>query len=89
VKRIEGRKKPLEVPDDDGRGFAYRCTWTVEGTVEHWGHVHTRTNQYRALFTVQARQDAWKITDLQVLGEERVKFETNVRRFRTSPASRD
>ena len=29
-------------------GFAERVTWQVEGTVEHWGHIHTRVNEYSA-----------------------------------------
>lgn len=63
-------------------GFAYACTWQVKGTVEHWGHIHGRTNQYRAAFQVSPVEGAWKITGLEVLDEERVRFETSVRRAR-------
>ena len=65
--------------DVDERGFQYHCRWTVEGTVEHWGHVHARTNQYEALFSVEPRAKAWKSTDIESLSEERVKLETKVR----------
>jgi len=80
VKILDGRTTPLAQGGADGeRGFVFRCDWTVNGTVEHWGHIHSRTNQYDALFTVQACKNAWKITDLKVLGEKRVKFETRLR----------
>jgi hypothetical protein len=51
----------------------------VVGTVEHWGHVHSRTNEYEARFTIEPRASAWKITALEVLNEKRLKFETTVR----------
>ncbi|MCH5377987.1 MAG: hypothetical protein JJ992_28855, partial [Planctomycetes bacterium] len=81
VKILDGRKLPRdELPDSaDERGFAYRCRWTVAGTVEHWGHVHARTNEYEADFTVEPRDDAWKITSLKVQDERRVSFETSLR----------
>ena len=59
--------------------FHYQCTWNVSGTVEHWGHIHTRENQYEALFTVSAAEDAWKITDLDVASETRISFQTGLR----------
>lgn len=63
----------------DTRGFGYRCRWTVRGTVQHWGHLHSRTNQYVALFQVEPRDDAWKITQMEVLDEQRLEFETSTR----------
>lgn len=80
VKIVEGGKE--EPPSDskiDSRGFRYRCRWTVNGTVEHWGHIHSRTNQYEGLFTVEPDEDQWKITSLELLDEKRVGFETNLR----------
>jgi hypothetical protein len=63
----------------DPRGFTYRCTWQVEGTVEHWGHIHTRRNEYEALFDVEPRDSQWKITGMKTLGEKRLKYETGLR----------
>jgi hypothetical protein len=70
-----------EIPQDfePAQGFRYRCQWTVEGTVEHWGHIHARTNQYEAVFQVAERGDAWKITSAELLNEERLQFETRLR----------
>jgi hypothetical protein len=53
-------------------GFAARCVWNVAGSVGHWGHVHTRTNQYEAELTIQPVDDVWKVTGLEVLQEERL-----------------
>ncbi len=52
--------------------FAYQCTWTVTGTIEHWGHIHTRTNSYEALFIIKGFPEGWKITDFEPLQEERI-----------------
>ena len=82
VELLDGELKPLSVATQDadsGDGFAYRCRWNVAGTVEHWGHIHERTNQYQALFTIRRVADHWKITDLEVLDERRVQFKTSLR----------
>jgi hypothetical protein len=70
--------KDLEVlssdsrPVDEGLGFVTLLTWNVSGSVGHWGHIHTRTNQYQAHLTVRAIDGAWKFTDLQLLQEQRI-----------------
>lgn len=81
VEIIEGEKlPPRRVPENlDPRSFVYHCRWTVAGTVEHWGHIHARTNEYRANWTVQPRNNAWKITGLELQDERRVSFETSLR----------
>ena len=53
-------------------GFVTLATWNVSGSVGHWGHIHQRTNQYEARFTVQAIDGAWKITGLELLQEQRL-----------------
>jgi len=40
--------------------------------VGHWGHIHQRKNQYQARVTVKAIEGAWKITNLELLQEERL-----------------
>ncbi len=59
-------------PLDGDRGFRTRATWDVAGSVGHWGHVHQRVNQYEADLTVQVIDGAWRITDLEVIQEERL-----------------
>ena len=81
VEILEGEKlPPRRIPANlDERAFVYHCRWTVAGTVEHWGHIHARTNEYRANLTVEPRDNAWKITALQLQDERRVRFETSLR----------
>jgi hypothetical protein len=54
------------------QGFVAHCTWNVSGSVGHWGHIHQRTNQYEARFTVKVLEGAWKVTGLELLQEERL-----------------
>lgn len=58
----------------DGASLAYalRGQWTAMGTVGHWGHVHTRQNLYDAVVTIEAIDGVWKITDIDVLEENRI-----------------
>ena len=53
-------------------GFVSQSTWNVAGSVGHWGHIHQRKNQYQARVTVKAIEGAWKITNLELLQEERL-----------------
>ena len=53
-------------------GFVARALWNVAGSVGHWGHIHTRTNQYEAEITIQPVDGVWKVTGLDVLQEERL-----------------
>jgi hypothetical protein len=59
-------------PLDGEKGFVAKCTWTVSGAVGHWGHIHTRKNQYDALLTIKSVDGVWKITNLELLEEQRV-----------------
>ncbi len=63
------------------RAFTVRLTWTVEGTVEHWGHIHTRVNEYAADFTIQPVERAWKITGMQVADQKRLRYQVRLRSF--------
>lgn len=56
----------------DGVGFTANCRWNVSGSVGHWGHIHQRRNQYNALITVRAVEGAWRVTRLDLRGEERL-----------------
>jgi len=57
---------------DGGPGFFTTCTWNVAGSVGHWGHMHTRRNQYQAELTVEAIDGRWKITGLELTSEVRL-----------------
>jgi hypothetical protein len=62
-------------------GFGFRSKWDLIGTVEHWGHVHQRTNKYDAEFQIHLVDGNWKITDLQVLDDVQGPVKTSMRRF--------
>ena len=46
--------------------------WNVSGSVGHWGHVHQRTNAYRAVLEVSEIDGVWKLTNLEILEEQRL-----------------
>jgi hypothetical protein len=59
--------------DDSGdAAFRVRCRWQVQGAVSHWGHIHKRTNEYAAIYTVAQRGKAWKINGAEVLEQRRI-----------------
>ncbi len=61
----------LDLRSADGDGFEASATWNVAGAVGHWGHIHTRRNQYEALLTIAPVEGAWKLVDLEIVREER------------------
>ena len=69
---------PASMP---GKPDRFLCRWRVTGTVEHWGHIHTRENEYEAFYRVGRRDGKWKITNLEVLNEKRVRFQTGLRGY--------
>jgi hypothetical protein len=72
VEMIESSHEPL----DSGDGFTSLSTWQVTGSIGHWGHIHQRVNQYQAQVTIQQIDGAWRITNLEVLQEERLQQST-------------
>ncbi|MEH6593458.1 MAG: hypothetical protein V7746_24540, partial [Halioglobus sp.] len=57
-----------EVPN----AFRASTTWNVNGSVGHWGHVHTRVNQYQAELLIQVIDSHWKLIEMNVLQEQRL-----------------
>lgn len=62
-------------------GFQYRCKWNLVGSVEHWGHLHQRTNIYDAEFAVSLVGGTWKITAMRSLDEQQGPVKTSLRKF--------
>ena len=54
-------------------------TWQTSGQVEHWGHIHSRENEYRARLSLAARDRAWKLVECRFLGQKRLRFQTKLR----------
>jgi hypothetical protein len=72
IKSVKIQGAVAERLNDRPLASAIRGNWTAQGTVGHWGHVHTRRNRYDAVVTVEAIDGTWKITDMEVLEEQRV-----------------
>ena len=61
------------VEAESSGGFSARAVWTVGGTVTHFGHRHFRQNRYDARVTLVPDQDVWKIREIEIFDEERVR----------------
>jgi hypothetical protein len=61
--------------ETDTAAFTVRSRWRVHGAVYHWGHVHSRTNEYTARITITKRDGSWKITKIDDLEGERIAGE--------------
>jgi len=72
IKSVEIEAATAERLDDRPLAYAIKGRWAAQGTVGHWGHIHTRRNRYDAIVTVDEVDGAWKISDLEILEEERV-----------------
>ena len=72
IKSVDIEAATAERLDDRPLAYAIKGRWAAQGTVGHWGHVHTRRNRYDAIVTVAAVDGTWKITDLEILEEARV-----------------
>lgn len=56
---------------DDG-GYEVDALWTVGGSVNHFGHIHFRQNQYDATVNLVPVEGTWKIRGLELMEEKRV-----------------
>ena len=74
-------KKRLSSVQGERTSCRIRCRWNVSGTVEHWGHVHRRTNQYEADFVLSPVQECWKFTDMDLRDEQHVDTQITLRSF--------
>lgn len=48
-------------------GLSFLTRWTAQASGGHWGHLHRRTVDYRALMDVVERDGAWRLQGLTVL----------------------
>lgn len=72
VQSVSYLESRADVPADAGaQRYRVESRWRVQGTVDHWGHRHERTNVYHALFTIRAIDHAWKIAAIDVLDQQR------------------
>ena len=72
VKEVEILSVTAEPSKVTPLGLIFDARWTAMGTVGHWGHIHTRKNQYHATIDVEPVDGTWKIVDLELLEEKRI-----------------
>ena len=61
--------------------YLVECRWNVSGTIEHWGHIHRRKNQYLGIFKVRPSEGDWRLVDLDLKQEERLENKRELRKF--------
>lgn len=84
VNLLEGEKTGTSIDiEDSAPGFNYRSKWKLVGTIEHWGHIHERENEYDAEFEIKLKNDAWKITSMKVVNEEQGVIKQSLRKLET------
>jgi len=86
VKKIDVSDVKVQNHPRNSRAFDLRSRWTAVGTVGHWGHLHTRQNQYEARVTIEPVEGAWKITGLELIEEQRI--DPNLKPRTTKPTAR-
>ncbi len=59
-------------PREDG-GFDAEASWTVGGSVTHFGHRHFRQNRYNTRVALVPVDGNWKIRSIEILEQERVR----------------
>jgi hypothetical protein len=62
----------LESTAGPGDGLVAQVVWDVTGSVGHWGHIHGRSNRYRASLGIKPVDGVWKLISLDLLEEERL-----------------
>ena len=84
VKRVEvGEIGLAENSRHDPHAIDLDATWRVTGTVEHWGHIHTRENEYFARMKISTTPEGrGRIVGFEVTDEKRVCFGTALRMFK-------
>ncbi|MBX3420621.1 MAG: hypothetical protein KF752_03595 [Pirellulaceae bacterium] len=64
-----------------GQGDVWDTTWTVKSVSEHWGHLHTRTAQFRAHLKLIQDAGTWKLDQFQLQDEQTLQFTTSIRGY--------
>lgn len=76
VERVENLGTVVEwtaAREADGRvACSVVATWRVTGTVTHWGHSHTRVNEYRGRYSIVGLEAGWRIVESRILEQRRL-----------------
>ena len=80
VREVKVTRSELAAGEAAG-GFVDRVTWQVAGTVEHWGHIHARVNEYTADLGISPQGGAWKIVSMKVVRQSQVQNTVSLRKL--------
>ena len=72
IKEVNIQQAQAKRLDSGSLGYAIAGRWTALGSVGHWGHIHMRQNLYDAVVKVESIDGRWKITNLELLEEQRI-----------------
>ncbi len=62
----------VEEVSSNSEGISFNCKWIVKGDVGHWGHIHSRINQYDAILNVKPKDGVWKLSGIDIIEEVRL-----------------
>lgn len=62
----------VEEINTEKEDLAYHVKWIVSGDVGHWGHIHSRINQYSANLSIKAVDGVWKLSGIEITEEIRL-----------------
>ena len=55
------------------------ATWDVVGSVQHWGHIHTRRDTFTGTIKLSTERGHWAIESFVTTDQKRHPIETKVR----------
>jgi hypothetical protein len=67
------------ITHDDGEQLTMRCRWQVTGTVEHWGHLHTRVDEFVGELTLSRERTGWMLDKFHVSEQKQQAIKTTLR----------
>jgi hypothetical protein len=71
--------KSAEIVRGDGDQLTMRCRWQVTGTVEHWGHLHTRVDEFVGELTLARQRAGWMLDKFRVSEQKQQAITTTLR----------
>jgi hypothetical protein len=71
--------KSAEIVRGDGDQLTMRCRWQVTGTVEHWGHLHTRVDEFVGELTLARERAGWMLDKFRVSEQKQQAITTTIR----------
>jgi len=67
------------VESQGGENVILNCRWEITGTVEHWGHLHTRTDTFDGVLEMKRERHAWMLQGFRVEDQKLKAMETTLR----------